>query len=148
MRSFAVVPLLLLLVACTPPEQDYCQRIGVVPGSVEYGNCTRYFFEQSALFNTDASYCAIQADQVYPRSLYDTWRHERVHGGYHGRHWHSGYTVTVPPDYRHNQLVDNLRMQIVAPCMRERGWVSPLTWEAGRAIAAKRGAATPLPWRK
>lgn len=152
MRKLTAIAMLGLLAACTPAEEQYCARMGTPPGSAEYGKCVGYFFQQTAYFRSDSDFCAMQADQVYPSALYDSGGYERVHGGYYGGQYHSAYTVSVPPDYYHNQMVDQLRMRVIAPCMADRGWLSPVTWEAGRAVARPNGPAPvssqSLPWRK
>lgn len=148
-----IIPLfsICLLAACAPAEQTYCDSYGVAPGHPEYEKCVSHYFQQDAAFRTDRQFCEIQADQTYPRSLYDTGHYERVHTGF--GYGHGGYgggfgsTVFVEPDYYHNRGVDDLRMRIIQPCMQSRGWVSGETWQAGRLKGApvKAPVAAPVP---
>lgn len=130
---------LLLIAACTPPEQTYCDRFGLAQGNSEYQKCLNYYFQQQAAFNADRQVCDFEADKTYPPTLYDNGRWERVHGSVGFNQWGSpthgggfGTSVYVEPDYYRNRQVDSLRMRIIQPCMESRGWKSGETWQAGR----------------
>lgn len=143
----------LLLAACTPAEDRYCDRMGTPQGNAEYSKCVRYYFEQTAMYRADMNGCAIEADQVYPRSLYDYGRTVRMHGGYGPYGYYPGRTFDIEPDYTRNAMVDQLRMQITGPCMVAKGWRDPFNWESGRGTPPKpvRSAPVmqaPLPWIK
>ena len=158
MKRIATMMGLLLVAACTPPEQTYCDSFGLSMDNPEYQKCTSYYFKQEALFQTDRQLCGFEADKTYPPTLYDNGRWERVRGGF--GYGHYGYggggfgtTVYVEPDYYHNREVDALRMRIIQPCMEAKGWVSGETWQAGRKSGAKPFTPAPktddkLPWLK
>ena len=156
------------LSACTPADENYCRNLGVT-GTSEYANCIDYYHKQQTLFNYDREFCDGDADTVYPRTLYDTGRQEPImsggiSNGYgpmgpYGRPYgpyYGGYTgittVYVPPNAAHNAQVDALRNRIVGPCMDERGWNSPDSWQAGQHPVRKkplRSKMKPvlLPWQ-
>ncbi len=143
---------LLLLVACTPADIQYCRSLGV-EGTAEYGNCLSHYQQQSAAFAADRDACDFEADATYPRSLYDRGHYARTHGGFgpHGE-FYGGHTIHIDPDWQHNREVDRLRMRIIAPCMQARGWNSANDWQAGRHavsnISKKPMSSKKLPWRK
>lgn len=153
-RRFILLSLLPLLVGCAPSEQRYCERMGTPPGSQEYGNCVRYYANQTSVYAADRNVCEMEADKVYPRALYDYGGFARVHGGYGPHGYYAGQTVSIEPDYTRNQMIDQLRMQIVGPCMSSVGWRDPYNWEAGKgAPVIKRAAPAvvpgqPLPWTR
>lgn len=123
--------ILVGLAACTPADEQYCQRFGV-GGTAEFGKCISYYHAQDDAFNADRAQCEFEADATYPRSLYDDYHTEyvQVFGGPYG--FPHREAVTVGPDYYHNRQVDALRMRIIAPCMETKGWNSPDSWQAGR----------------
>ncbi len=131
MRYRITVKILVLglLASCTPPEVEYCQRVGAPPGDM--GQCTQHYFQQEAAFSNDRKVCEAEADKTYPPTLYSGWGTALVHRHY-GRGFTSVEQVSVPPDYHKNQQVDALRMRIIEPCMQALGWNSGATWEAGR----------------
>jgi len=145
MRKFIALSLLgLAATACTPPEVEYCRATGATPSQLE--QCTRHFYSEEAAFRSDLRFCAAQADQTYPPSLYSGWGTARVHGGYgFGGQWRSAQSYTIPPDYQKNAQLDSLRMNIIEPCMQSRGWNSGATWQAGRRAPAL-GTTKNLPW--
>lgn len=130
---------LLLLAACTPADVSYCNKFGVT-GTAEYNKCLNYFHQEAAEFNADHAVCSIEADETYPRTLYDRggFAHVGIGSGFGGGRYHGGGfgygggVVSVPPDYHHNAEVDRLRARIMTPCMQARGWNSPNSWQAGR----------------
>lgn len=135
---FAVLPLSLLLVGCTPADKEYCNSFGPI-GTVEYSKCLGYYHEQEAIFGNDRAACDLEADAIYPRTLYDNGRYQPVFygargfGGWPGSYGYGGVSnVYIEPDYAHNVQVDQLRLRLVGPCMDAKGWNSPLTWQAGR----------------
>lgn len=154
----AFLAITILIAACTPAEQRYCEQHATPLGSAEYGKCTQYYFAQTALFNADRSVCEFEADKTYPSSLYDNGRTAYSHGGYYGGRYYGGESIFIEPDYAHNALVSNLRDQIIRPCMNARGWVDPDNWEAGRFSSVNRSnvksvnpsssATQSLPWLK
>ncbi len=133
----SLIAVLSLISACTPAEQQYCERYGTPAGSPEYAKCVSFFFNQTAAFNADRDVCEFEADRTYPRSLYDNGRTAWVSGGYGPYGYQGGQSISIEPDYAQNELVDNLRMQIVGPCMMSKGWRDPNSWEAGRGAPAK-----------
>jgi hypothetical protein len=137
LRVTVMLLALTLVSACTPAEQKYCERYGTSAGSAEYAKCVNYFFNQTAVFNTDRDACEFDADRTYPRSLYDNGRTAWVHGGYGPYGYQGGQSISIEPNYAQNDLVDNLRMQIIAPCMMSKGWRDPNSWEAGRGAPPK-----------
>lgn len=144
MRMIALLGLVTLLAACTPADQEYCNGFGV-NGTAEYAKCMSYYHQQEAAFNADRAVCDTQADQTYPRSLYDYGRYQPTfYGGRGFGAWPYGYggmsTMYVEPDYYRNQQVDQLRMRIVQPCMEARGWNSGESWQAGRRTVVKKKA--------
>ena len=154
--GFLIVALVWLS-ACTPADEQYCQRFGV-GGTVEYGKCIAYYHQQSAMFGADRAQCEFEADAVYPPTLYDYGHTEEVMGGYARGVYYGGHTVFVQPNIRHNMEVDQLRMRIIGPCMQRQGWNSGETWEAGRHSVTRNAApvmrslpaptASSLPWLK
>jgi hypothetical protein len=155
MRSMMVVGLLLLAVAaCAPADEQYCQSFGVA-GTPEFGKCMSYYHTQDEAFAADRFVCEQQADVTYPPTLYDHGHYEQVMGGFNHGVLYGGETVLVEPNYQRNAEVDLLRMRIIEPCMKARGWNSGSTWQAGRhAVSAakpvKFSASAPtsqgLPW--
>ena len=145
---FVVLGLGLLVVSCTPPEVDYCQSTGVPPLQLE--QCTQHYFQQEAAFNHDFTFCAMEADQTYPRSLYSGWGTALVHNRSSRGGFSSVEQVSVPPDHYKNAQVDALRQRIVEPCMQSRGWNSGVTWKAGRRAPGKMSQMNPnggtMPW--
>ena len=140
---------LLALASCTPGDVQYCNGFGV-QGTPEFGKCVDYYHQQEGAFKADRDQCSLDADGVYPPSLYDYGHDEHIVGGYGPYGWHGGTTVRVPPDYRHNAQVDALRMRIIEPCMQARGWNSGSSWQAGRHAVSKGARSSPppkLPWR-
>lgn len=126
--------------ACTPSDVEYCQRHGEREGTREFGQCIRYFHEQNNAFQRDRTLCEERASVTYPEALYDQGRYSRAtvldpRGGVRD------VDIRLDPDYSHNSYVDSLRMTIIQPCMIEKGWNSPNSWELGRA------APSPLPRR-
>lgn len=149
MRALAACCLLVVM-GCTPAEHGYCEGFGLKQGEAEYSKCLSYYYQQQALFDADRAQCAAQADVTYPRSLYSqpqsfpmrTWgpfgpRTEMVHQG---------------ADYRQHAELDALRMRIIQPCMDQRGWLSPSSWQAGRHTGPRMSQLDPngagLPWLK
>ncbi len=122
----------LLFTACTPADADYCRSYGVDPGNPEYTKCIQHFHKQEAWFSSDYSACALQADRLYPRTLYDNWDTAYVHRVDPRSGFVDVDTVSIPPDAYHNAQVDDLRLQIIAPCMDRVGWNSPDSWQTGR----------------
>ena len=131
--------LALVLSSCTAQDVLYCRRMGV-EGTDEQGKCMQYYHQQTKAFWADRDVCAFEADEVYPPHLYD-------YGGYlqtsMGTGWvgpfdgprggfYGGQSIRIEPDYRRNAELDRLRMRIIEPCMRQRGWVSGSDWQAGR----------------
>jgi hypothetical protein len=145
MKRLMIGGLMLMLSACTPAEQDYCARMGTPGGHPENQKCLNYYFTQTAAFNADHAACSFEADKTYPHTLYDRGSTGWVRGGYgpYGTYY-GGHTIHMSPDYRHNSLVDSLRMRVIAPCMSERGWRDPRNWEAGRLTPGEKPAM--LPW--
>lgn len=127
---------LLMLAACTPANERYCESYGVV-GTPEFTKCLNYYNTQEAIFGADRGRCEREADVTYPRSLYDSGKSVYSPGYYVGGKYVGGGSVYVPPDYRHNAEVDLLRMRIIAPCMQAQGWHSPDSWQAGRSAAPR-----------
>lgn len=136
-RFWGTLLVVLTLSACTPAEQQYCERMATPPASPEYAKCVRYYFDQTAYFNAERDACEFEADRSYPRSLYDHGRTAWVHGGYGPHGYYGGHTVDIAPDYAHNELIDQLRMQIIGPCMYSKGWRDPNNWEAGKGPVPK-----------
>lgn len=121
----------LLLASCTPGEQLYCQRYGTPAGHPEYPNCINHYFKMQNWFRGDYSQCLNESRYTYPDSLYDRGGWDRV--GYIDRHGdYRSRTVRVDPDYYQHREVDAQRMRIIGPCMLNKGWNSPESWEAGR----------------
>ncbi len=167
MKRLLVPFALLLLASCAsaPDEQDYCRSFGVESGNPEFAKCTQYYFQQEAEFRADRSVCSLEADQTYPQSLYSRPYSypARFYGGsglgfsrgpagfgYGGGFSHTEM-VHVGADYQQHAQVDALRMRIIEPCMRKRGWQSGMSWQAGRAVPAKvvrPTAPKSLPWLK
>ena len=154
MRALCMLPLLLLVAACTPADEQYCNGFGV-GGTAEYGKCIHYYHEQQAMFDADRQVCELEADATYPPSLYDRGRYEQVMGGFGPNcSMYGGTTVRIEPDHYHNMEVDRLRMRIIEPCMQTKGWNSARNWQAGRqaVVKAPRPAApvqgNGLPWLK
>lgn len=147
-RSLAYIAALLLVAACTPAEQQYCERMATPPGNPEYPKCVQYFFDQTALYRADREICEFEADRVYPRALYDYGGTARVHGGFGPYGPYSARTIDIPPDYARNAMVDQLRAQIVGPCMASKGWRDPFNWEAGKGVpvTTRKPSAGALPW--
>lgn len=156
MKRYSILFLTFLyLAACTPADEQYCQRFGV-GGTTEFAKCLDYFHAQEAAFGADYQQCALEADYTYPRTLYDNGRTVHFTGGFYGGRYFGGGTEFIQPDYYHNAQVDALRQRIIEPCMQSRGWNSGLTWQAGRHAVS--GKATfkpqppprpaPLPWRQ
>lgn len=161
MKKLFLIPLLLLAMGCTPPEQTYCDGFGLGMNDPEYQKCMNYYFQQEAAFRSDRQFCEFEADKTYPPTLYDNGRWERVYGGlgygHHGYGGGFGTSVFVEPDYYHNREVDGLRMRIIQPCMEAKGWNSGATWQAGRKVGGEAPAKAPkfvpqpagnLPWLK
>lgn len=146
MRTLGYGLFLLALAACSPSEQEYCQRMGTPAGHPEHQKCLSYYFVQTAAFTADRDACEFEADKTYPHTLYDRGQTAWVHGGYgpYGTYY-GGHTVHMSPDYQHNALVDSLRMRVIAPCMSARGWRDPRNWEAGRLAPGEKPQN--LPWR-
>lgn len=150
MKRLLVPVALLVLASCAsaPDEQDYCRSFGIEGGNPEYAKCTQYYFQQEAEFAADRAVCAREADMVYPTTLYSRPMSYpvRVYSPYGG--FPRTEMVHVGADYQQIAEVDRLRMSIIEPCMRKRGWQSGATWQAGRIAPAKAAAAKPLPWAK
>ena len=150
MKTRLILSLLGLaaLTACTPADEQYCQKYGV--SGAEFNKCIAYYNQQQNAFDADRDVCEMQADLTYPRSLYDHGHTEHVMGGfgYDGRYY-GGTMINIPPDYRHNAQVDSLRARIVGPCMDAKGWNSANTWQAGRhaVTPVKQKPAQKLPWQ-
>lgn len=153
-KALAVLILVFAATGCTPADQEYCDKFGV-GGTAEYNKCLGYYSQQQARFSADRAVCEGEADETYPRSLYDRGGYTRMHGGFgygHG-HYYPSTTVFVEPNYYHNAEVDRLRMRVIEPCMQARGWNSGRTWEAGRHSGKKSprsnaGGGNALPWLK
>lgn len=153
MIRFTVMALLALggLAACTPADEQYCQSYGV--SGAEFDKCMRYYHQQEAAFGADRDVCEMEADLTYPPSLYDRGGYAHVMGSFgpHGEYY-GPRTVHVDPDWYHNQQIDRLRMRIIEPCMRAKGWNSGSSWEAGRhnvkAVPKKAVTNQKLPWKK
>ncbi len=158
MMRFFSVPLLVVLTAvlsaCTPAEQEYCARMGVPSGSPEHSKCIQYYFDQTAIYRAERNQCEWDADQTYPRTLYDRGRTAYMRGGYGPYGYHGGHSVYIQPDYAHNAMVDQLRMRVIAPCMYSKGWRNPTNWEAGKGpVQAPKHPnrpipSQPLPWAR
>jgi hypothetical protein len=159
MKRYILIVGLLVLAACAPAEQTYCDRYGIAPGHPEYEACLGYYFNQEATFKADRQICEIEADATYPPTLYDRGHWNRVYGGIGYGPWGYrgggfGTTVFVEPDFQHNRQVDALRMRIIQPCMEKRGWNSGASWQAGRKAGGFRPSAPKpvpdgkLPWLK
>jgi hypothetical protein len=152
--SLIVGAILLALSGCTPADQQYCNSLGVA-GTSEYSNCMSYYHTQEQEFSVDRAICDADADETYPRTLYDQGRYQPVFnggGGFGGpRQWGGNYygggvsTVFVEPDHYRNAQVEQLRLRIVGPCMEARGWNSPNNWQAGRRTSAKKPRKIPAP---
>lgn len=149
MRFLMVFGVLLLVAACTPADQEYCNSFGV-GGTAEYGKCINYFHQQEARFGADRSVCEFEADATYPPSLYDYGHYEHVIGGFGPMGtMYGGSTIRVEPDYYHNAQVDRLRMRIIEPCMQRQGWNSGSDWRQGEhpvSLKPVPASAAPLPW--
>lgn len=152
-RALLALVIALAAASCTPADQEYCDKFGV-GGTAEYTKCLSYYQQQQSRFNSDRSVCELEADEIYPSSLYDRGGYTRMHGGFgygHG-HYYPSTTVFVEPDRFRNAEVNRLRMRVIEPCMQARGWNSGSTWEAGRHSAKKsRPSASgdaALPWLK
>ena len=161
------VSLLAMLAACTPADIAYCNKFGVA-GTTEYSKCIDYYQQEEAAFNADHTVCSIEADETYPRTLYDRggFAHVGIGSGFGGGRYHGGGfgygggVVSVPPNYHHNAEVDRLRSRIITPCMQARGWNSPNSWQAGRSevkpqkrrtgrsVPQPQAPAEKLPWLK
>ncbi len=153
--AFIVGAILLALTGCTPADQQYCNNLGV-SGTTEYTNCMRYYHTQEQEFFADRVVCDAEADETYPRTLYDQGHYQPVfHGGGFGAsrnlgspHYGGGVsTVFVEPDHYRNAQVEQLRLRIVRPCMEAHGWNSPDSWQAGRLKFTQkpRKVSTPRP---
>lgn len=143
MRALSACGLLAMLVACTPADEQYCQRFGV-GGTTEFAKCLDYFHAQEAAFGADRDRCELEADFTYPRTLYDTGRTVHFIGGAYGGRYYGGGTEFIEPDYYHNMQVDALRSRIVGPCMLAAGWNSPNSWQAGQHPVAPRPLRKPM----
>ncbi|MBN8543017.1 MAG: hypothetical protein J0M34_02000 [Alphaproteobacteria bacterium] len=161
MKKLLAASCLVVVAACTPPEQTYCDGFGLRQGEPEHQKCMTYYFQQEAAFNADRQGCEFEADKTYPPTLYDEGRWERVHGGLgygpYGPAFGGGFgtSVYVEPDYYKNREVDRLRMRIIQPCMESKGWKSGETWQAGRLPRGAKKMPMPapqqsskLPWLK
>jgi hypothetical protein len=142
---------LLALTSCTPGDIQYCDGYGVA-GTPEFGKCIDYYHQQEAAFKADRDLCNLEADNVYPVSLYDYGHDVPIMTGFAGPHgtWYGGGVEHIPPDYMHNRQVDDLRMRVIAPCMQARGWNSASDWQAGRHAVSKPPKPLPppkLPWQ-
>jgi hypothetical protein len=141
---------LLLVMGCTPANVQYCRSFGV-EATAEYDKCLAYYADQQAAFGASRSACELEADTVYPPTLYDYggYAHTTFGTGFGGRYY-GGQTIRVEPDFRKNAEVDRLRMRIIEPCMQAKGWNSGSSWQAGRhaVTPAKRVQKTSakLPW--
>lgn len=151
MKHIRYIAMLLLLAGCTPGEQEYCERMGVPLGAPNYTQCVQFYASQKALYSADRNICELEADNVYPRYLYDDGGVETVYvGGPHGQI--VPHNVLVQPDHVRNAMLDQLRRQIVEPCMASRGWRDPYNWEAGKLTPAPARSMKPvaphqpLPW--
>lgn len=142
MKRFSIL-LFAMLASCATPQEDYCARYNVHPGDGEYGNCTRYFDQQQAMFQTDRAVCSVEADRTYPKSLYSRPTSFPVRYVGRGGFGHTEM-VHVGADYQQIAEVDRLRMTIIEPCMQQRGWNSGATWTAGRHVPIRPG--NKLPW--
>lgn len=165
MKRLVFVSLLVAVGGCAsaPDEQDYCRSYGVEQGNPEFAKCTDHYFQQEAIFGADRAVCDREADITYPKSLYSrpTSYPARFYGGsgigfsrggfgggYGGLGFGRTEMVHVGADYQQIAEVDRLRMTIIEPCMRKRGWQSGQTWQAGRIAPTKAVPSKPLPWVK
>ncbi|MFM9890419.1 MAG: hypothetical protein ACKVOE_07275 [Rickettsiales bacterium] len=157
-RALLCLLTLMGLSACTPADEQYCQRFGV-GGTSEFGKCLDYFHTQEAAFGADYQQCAFEADYTYPPTLYDNGRTVHFSGGFYGGRYFGGGTEFIEPDYYHNSQVDALRQRIIEPCMQSLGWNSSITWQAGRhavtnkpprkpATAIRSPRSETLPWQQ
>jgi hypothetical protein len=144
MRSFLAIAVLALLAAsCTPPELRYCQSVNAPVSQLD--QCTSYYFQQEAAFQSDLQFCSAEADQTYPPTLYSGWGTALVHNHYRGG-FGSVEQIEVPPDYQRNAQLDALRFRIIDPCMQSRGWNSGASWQAGRHQPGTGAKSKTLPW--
>ena len=173
MKRLFVPIVLLSLAGCAsaPDEADYCRGFGVEEGNPEFAKCTQYYFQQQAVFDADRAVCNAEADKTYPPTLYSrpTSYPARFYGGRgfgtgvgfsrggmglgFGSGGYGGFgshteMVHQGADYQQIAEVDRLRMTIIEPCMRQRGWASGATWQSGRVAPTKAVPAKPLPWLK
>jgi hypothetical protein len=151
----------LSLNACTADDVLYCRSMGV-EGTSEQGNCMQYYHAQQGAFDADRSICAREADETYPPHLYDYggYAHTTIGSGWGGPFggprggFYGGQAIRIEPDFQRNAELDRLRMRIIAPCMRARGWVSGTSWQDGRLPVqprkqprvSKPQASEQLPW--
>lgn len=144
--------MLVLLAGCTPSEQEYCERMGVPLGSSQYPQCVQFYAHQKAIYSADRNICELEADKVYPRYLYEDGGVETVYVG--GPRGHiTPHNVLVRPDHARNAMLDQLRRQVVEPCMASVGWRDPYNWEAGKITPVPQQGTRgmpgqPLPWAR
>ena len=126
------IALLWLLAGCTPADIDYCRGFGV-EGTTEYAKCLDHAHAEASAFAIDREQCALEADGVYPPSLYEYRRRPSFGYGVGQRgYYRSGGFITIEPDFRRNAQIDYLRARIITPCMQARGWNSPDRWQDGQ----------------
>lgn len=130
MRIAIAAFLLLLVAACTPGDVQYCQNKGLTPQTAQWADCFSYYHRNKEAFEIDRGMCMREARQVYPSSLYDrgyprTYIVPDRYGRGHIRRFYD------EPDYYRNQELDELTYGLLDRCMRQKGWRSADTWEAG-----------------
>ena len=131
-KLFLMLP--VLLAACTPGDEVYCNAQGLAKGTPSYEQCTAFYFRETTHYNADFAQCGLEADKVYPQSLYDNGRWQPAQVSYSHAMVYSGGSIFVVPDAEHNSEVDRLRMRIIGPCMQKKGWKNGADWREGRVI--------------
>ncbi|MFO0069990.1 MAG: hypothetical protein ACK529_07475 [Alphaproteobacteria bacterium] len=130
-KSLLFLPLLLM--ACTPGDEVYCNAQGLTMGTLQYEQCKAFYFRETARYNADFSVCGLEADKTYPQSLYDDGRWQPAQVRYaHNMGYGGGGSIFVVPDAERNAEVDRLRMRIIGPCMQKKGWKNGSNWREGR----------------
>jgi hypothetical protein len=132
-KSLLMLPLLLW--ACTPGDEVYCNAQGLAMGPPQYEQCRVFYFRETARYHDDFAQCGLEADNTYPQSLYDNGRWRPAQVSYsHNMYYGGGGSVFVAPDAEHNAELDRLRMRIIGPCMQKKGWKNAADWREGRII--------------
>ena len=130
MTHASIGAFLLMLAGCASNGvSEFCKGYGLEPGSAEFPNCRSYYHQMEAAFSNNLHACEYAADAVYPKALYAPYANIGV------QHCTANACIDTSNDYeviRQRQLVQQLRNQIIEPCMLDKGWNSSHTWQAGR----------------